>query len=89
MLEVMNDCTILLLTYHLWCFTDMVGDPEVRYELGYIFIAASLGNIAIHLCFMFCASIFRMRLACKRRKLRKAAAKRQQSQIKPKQVAEE
>ena len=46
--EFFNDCTLLLLTYHLWCFTDIVGEPETRYQLGYIFIGVSLGNICVH-----------------------------------------
>ena len=47
--EVFNDSTLLVLTYHLWCFTDMIQEAETRNELGFIFIAVSLSNIALHL----------------------------------------
>ena len=61
--EIFNDCTLLLLTYHLWCFTDIVGEPETRYELGYVFIGVSLGNISVHLVFMLLAIIIRAKLS--------------------------
>ena len=28
--EVFNDVTLLLLTYLLWCFTDLIAEPETR-----------------------------------------------------------
>ena len=31
LIEVFNDYTLLLLTYLLWCFTDIIGEPETRY----------------------------------------------------------
>ena len=74
--EVFNDCTLLSLTYLLWCFTDIVGEPETRHELGYVFIAVSLGNIAVHMIFLIYESIYRAKLSCKRCTNKRRAKKR-------------
>ena len=63
--EFFNDCTLLLLTYHLWCFTDIVGEPETRYELGYVFTGVSLGNVSVHLVTMLLETFIRAKLALK------------------------
>ena len=65
--EFFNDCTLLVLTYHLWCFTDIVGEAETRYLLGFCFIGASLGNIVVHLSFMIAYTIGQTRLFFKKR----------------------
>mgnify|MGYP007004933791 CR=1 FL=1 len=51
--EVFNDITLLLVTYHMWCFTDIVPEAETRYGLGKSFIGICLGNILVHLVGMF------------------------------------
>ena len=66
LVEVMNDCTVLLLTYHLWCFTDFVGEPETRHELGFVFIGTSLSNILVHLLLMLSQTVYHLKLRCKR-----------------------
>ena len=66
LLEVFNDCTLLMLTYLLWCFTDIVGEPETREQLGYVFISVSLGNIAVHILMMLCETGFRVKLSYKK-----------------------
>ena len=63
-LEVYNDCTLLALTYLLWCFTDMVRESETSYELGYYFIAVCLGNIAVHMVIMLGESGKKAKLSC-------------------------
>ena len=52
LVEVLNDYTLLVLTYFLWCFTDIIKEPETRYELGYVFIIIFLGNLAFHMILM-------------------------------------
>ena len=51
--ETFNECTLLVMTYHLWCFSDFIKEPETRNQLGFVFISVSLGNIAVHLITMF------------------------------------
>ena len=65
-LEVFNDCTVLVLTYHLWCFTDMVKEPETRHGLGYVFIAVCFVNIGVHIINMLSETIHKAKLSYKR-----------------------
>ena len=65
--EVFNECTLLVLTYLLWCFTQIIGEPETRHLLGYAFIGASLGNVGVHLLAMLLETAINARLRCKRR----------------------
>ena len=69
--EALNDGTILVLTYHLWCFTDIVKEPETRHELGFMFIAVCLSNIVTHLVFMLYETGIRIKLVCKRQSNRR------------------
>ena len=73
--EVFNDVTLLLLTYLLWCFTDWIVEPETRHELGFIFIAISLGNVALHLFTMVLESLRGIKEKCKQRIARKMIEK--------------
>ena len=75
LMEVMNDYTILALTYHLWCFTDIVWKPETRHELGFVFIGIVFTNIFVHIVFMLRETCIRAKLICKRRLNRKKAEK--------------
>ena len=50
--ETFNESTLLVITYHLWSFTQMVQEAETRYELGYAFIGVTLGHVAVHFVFM-------------------------------------
>ena len=65
-IEVMNEVTLLLLTYTLWCFTDFVPEAETRHLLGFVFIATSQGNVIVHLILMVCETMKRIELGCKR-----------------------
>ena len=80
LVEVLNECTLLLLTYHLWCFADIVGEPDTRHQLGFFFIATTQGNIAIHLVLMIIETIHQLKLRIRRclnrRKSRKNVAKK-------------
>ena len=66
-IEVLNEVTLLLLTYHLWCFTDFVGEPETRNYLGFAFIATTQSNILVHLILMIIETVHHLKLRCKRR----------------------
>ena len=65
-IEVMNECTILSLTYMLLCFTDLVDDVEARIIIGYGYMGVTIANIIIHLVLILLASGQKMRLVCKR-----------------------
>ena len=48
-LEILNYVNLLLFTYFLFLFTELVPDIEQRYELGYIFIFTLIFVIAVNL----------------------------------------
>ena len=64
--EVFNDVALLLMTYHMWCFTDIVPEPETRHMLGFSFIAVSMMNILVHLVTMLLESGIKMRQTCRK-----------------------
>ena len=70
-LETFNECTLLFLTYLMWCFSDFVGEAETRNKLGFWFIAICLSNVAVHIVMMAYKSIRRSIKKCKLKKLRK------------------
>ena len=51
-LEVFNEITIVLLTYHMICFTDFVPDANTRYPVGYSYIAFASTSLLIHIIIM-------------------------------------
>ena len=53
-LEAFNEFTVLLLTYHLWSFANIVREPETIYDIGYVFIGVTLGNMFVHFVLMVC-----------------------------------
>ena len=74
--ETFNDCTLLVMSYHMWCFTDIIREPETRNNLGFSFICISLGNISVHMTSMLLSSLARAKIACKRRRLTMEARKK-------------
>ena len=49
----MNECFTLGLIYIVFCFTEIVGSPFQRYQIGFIFIAGMSMCIFVHLYFIF------------------------------------
>ena len=80
-METFNECTLLFLTYLMWCFSDFVAEPETRNSLGFWFIAINLSNVAVHLTLMAFKSIRRSIRKCKQKKLRKKSADAYKAQL--------
>jgi hypothetical protein len=51
-MEIMNEETVLILTYLLMCFTDFVPDPETRSDVGRVYMLVAITNIGVHLIFL-------------------------------------
>ena len=66
-MEIMNECSVILLTYGLMSFTDFVPDEEVRYEIGYVYMGVTLINIMVHLIFLLLGTAQKIKLVCKRK----------------------
>lgn len=66
-MEVFNECTMIVLTYGLICFTDFVPEAETRHLVGYAYMGTSLFNIAVHLLFLLCSTCGNCKQWCKRK----------------------
>ncbi len=77
-LEVFNESCIILATYHLLVFTDMVDDVEVQYKFGWSMIFITVVNIAVNMGIMAKESLKEIKKGfakikewCKRKKAQK------------------
>lgn len=66
-MEVFNECTIIMLSYWLLCFTDLVPDPWTQYIIGWPYVAVFLVNITVHTTLLTYSSGIQIRLRCRRR----------------------
>lgn len=71
-MEVINEMTLLVVTYHIMCFTDAVSDVTLRYSFGVTFIATLSLCIGVHLFFLVAGSCKSLKKACKECSKRKA-----------------
>ena len=52
--ELSHEIVILLIMYHVFCFTDFVPDPEIRYLVGWSVIVVTV----THLIFFYSVTIY-------------------------------
>ena len=67
-IEVFNECTILLLTYLLLLFSDLVPTASIRSDIGLFYMSVSFGNIAVHLYLLLSVNLSSLFKCLKRRK---------------------
>ena len=65
-MEVMNECTIIVLLYGLMCFTDFVPSPETRSGIGLVYIGVTITFIGVHVIKLLLQTFFRLKLGWKR-----------------------
>ena len=70
-LETFNEACVLFLTYVAMCFTDFVPDPEVRNDLGLLYIVLNCSMIFVHLAMLIFFTIKAGKLARKKKKFEK------------------
>lgn len=71
-MEIFNECTNILLIYHMMCFTDFVADPNRRYVIGYAVIVVVIGNIATHFFFLIRSTVRTVKMKLSKRKYMKS-----------------
>ena len=42
--EIINECGVLVASYHLFCFTEWISDTDRRYNMGYSLIVCIIFN---------------------------------------------
>ena len=88
-MEIMNEFTIIILCYLLFCFTEFVPDPSIRYQIGVVYNVVVLINIAIHTVMLVWDFLANCKLYCKKQTLKKKAAKLVQDFTKAKKAKED
>jgi len=48
-LEIFNECSILIVSYHLVAFTDFVPSVEAQYDMGFVLCGVTMLNIVVNL----------------------------------------
>lgn len=74
-MEIFNECTNLILIYHMMMFTDWVYDPATRYVIGYGVISVVVGNISTHFSFLMRSTVRSLKISQSKRKYKKAMKK--------------
>mmetsp|Transcript_46376 Transcript_46376/g.61428 ORF Transcript_46376/g.61428 Transcript_46376/m.61428 type:complete len:128 (+) Transcript_46376:1572-1955(+) len=64
-METFNECTNLILLYILMLFSDFVGDPETRSQIGIAYMVIIICFAAVHLFFLFADSAKSLAHKCK------------------------
>lgn len=59
-IEYFNEVTIMLCSYHYFCMTDFVPNPETRYTVGSWLIAATLLNISVNITIILMGVLTRL-----------------------------
>ena len=65
-IEIINELTILVLTYGHLLFTDYMPEPETRNVVGVFYIGVILLNVGIHLIVLIIDICFKGKFACRR-----------------------
>ena len=91
-IETMNEVTEIFLLYNLQMYTEWIGDPEVRHQIGWCFIAVVATYMLVHLSMLIRGSIARMRLSLKKcrhnKRLKLAEKRKKQRQRDPEMVVD-
>ena len=88
LLEVMNEITTILMLYVMLTFSDWVPSPELRYQLGWIFIGVLVLNTVVHIYFLISGLYREWRLKWRRDQRRRRAEKAEKSAMEIKNRAE-
>ena len=56
LLEIFNELCILVVSYHIFLFTDYVPDPDLKYIFGWCMILITLVNILGNSLAMLCST---------------------------------
>ena len=61
-IEVFNEVMTLIILYHIFCFTDFVTDPEMRFNLGYSCLFFNFVHLAVNMYFLITETIQTVRI---------------------------
>ena len=79
MFEAVEEYSIIVIMYHIFCFTDWLPDLEVRHNLGYSIILCMALQLFTILGIMLFLSLRSCILACRRKRQIRASLKKAQA----------
>ena len=65
-IEIMNEYTIVILTYGQMHLSSYIPETETRESFGYAYIGVVFLNLAVHLFFLIWDTCTKIKFACKR-----------------------
>ena len=65
-IEIMNECTMIILLYGLMCFTDFLPNPDTRSMIGLVYIGVFITNVLVHIIKLLLQTCYKMKLGCKK-----------------------
>ncbi len=68
-IEYFNETIILICCYHMFCFTDFVDNPTIRFYIGYSLIAFTTINLGINVLVMLMETLNNLFKKCKTLKI--------------------
>ena len=66
-IEAFNELAALLLCYFIFCFTDWIPEPEMRYLVGWTFCIGVCSHLATHLFILLRGSYSQLKVSLKTR----------------------
>ena len=63
--EIFNEALTIILYYHVFCFTDFVRDPYIKFNLGYTCLFFNLVHLLVNLYYITRESYQRARISLK------------------------
>ena len=61
-LDCFDEYWICILSFHLVCFTDLIGDPAVAVRYGWLMIGLMLVNMIVKICFILWQNYARIKM---------------------------
>jgi len=58
-MEIFNEVTIMICTYHLFLFTEYVPDAQVRYMIGWSIVGVTTFNILVNILVVLVSTVFK------------------------------
>lgn len=65
-IEIFNESVVLIVSYHLFLFTDYIDGDELSTYVGYSIIGATLLTIAVNMVVMLLESLGKFKFICKK-----------------------
>ena len=78
-MEIFNEVKLILIMYHIICFTDYIDDSETKFLIGFSCCAFVVGGLAVNMFSLIVAPIYMLIRKCKLRYAKQRLHKQRKS----------